>query len=221
MQIVTVTPSKRPEFWQYLAENIVLQKRKPDYSILLIDREEQCPTLDFETYLRYWNVCPVIIRNPDDNVVSGHLLNICFAAAERLIKTGMICLLEDDNLYGENYLAEAAGALVVHPDAVIIGKLHVRTRWMDGSRPPKYPEVGDPENPGLGLGGGTISMNVEGYRKYPSIRFDENDPYGDVSIMKAFFAEGLKVRYTSEENFWYQRWGKEHGHLWKCGDMFA
>lgn len=219
MKIVTVTPSNKPKLWPYLLDNISRQVRKPDIAILLINLEEQHPTLDWQYGISRAGVQPVVVRNPDNNTSLGHLFNLGFSRAADMLDKGLICVMSDDDCYEELYFDELEKFFLEFPNAAMIGKKYWRCRWMDNSRPPLFFPGGPAKHGERVLGddviaGSTISISAEAWRKQVMLRFSENDKLGDVGIRSNARNLGVPVYTTSSENFWLQRWGKDQGHLW-------
>jgi len=213
-RMVTVTPSLRPSMWANVAANIVRQIRKPDLSILVRHKTKVEPSL-WKEELAAAGI-PTIVLDAKDWFRLGDVLGMGFAEAARNMDIGLICTIDDDDYYGNCYLAELDDFFREHQDAAIIGKQIYRCRWLDNSHAPRLMCPRWTPNPEqcASVAGPTISVNVKLWRENPNFRHPIHDPVADVGIIMAAHACNLKVYTTTPDHFWLQRYGPEHGHGW-------
>ena len=242
MQIITVTCSKRPSMWlSNVIPNIERQRRPPDASLLVIHPKNFAIDGSIKKMLLSLpSSLSIEVGEPNWN--HGEISNYAFTKAENKILTGFMVTMDDDDYYGTGYLEEVERTFMAHSDAVIIGKRKYNVRRMDGRvNHPDCIEGGPPadsEGRVIWVGGPTISINVDAWRNFPSMRYPpipvDADGLLQYNAHLAWAYQGNRgnlktVNYyvngelsppfapiytTGTDEFFCQRYSSEHGHGW-------
>lgn len=242
MQIITVTCSKRPEMWlSNVIPNIENQRRRPDVSLLAVHPKSFAIDNSVrETLLSLQNSLQIEIGNSEWN--HGQISNFAFTKAADQISTGLMVTMDDDDWYGPGYLEEIEKTFLAHPDAVIIGKRKYNVRRMDGKI--NYRdciEGGPPEDQDgrvIWVGGPTISINVDSWRQFSNMRYPpipvdadgllqynahlawaNRGKDGNLKTVSSYIYGELlppfaPIYTTGTDEFYCQRYSREHGHGW-------
>lgn len=216
--------TRRPKLWDYVAESLIRQRRRPDIVAICphrIQGEEDPINKIFMSQA----LGRFLSRMEGAGIYSYPMSlkkGIAYGAAmhetvEGLIgamaESGLICKVDDDDFYGPEYFLQAEACLKAHPEAILIGKHGFYTMWTDCPREPLFWEaraknLEDGYYQVTYLGGPTICLSVAAYRKYPELRYDKTLSFGIddhlVRIARAIWANDLKEagEIGKEKNGW-------------------
>lgn len=171
VHVIAVVVTKRPEFAAYVARKLSWQSHRPSSVVI-------CTAV--ETY----DVAPIVAALPGVEVrlvldkearILGALRNFAMESAMTAAPdTAILCTIDDDDMYGPDYLAGIVDAWRRHPDAILIGRSS--WAWLAVTEPPKYPTPNNAWARGgltQGVAGATISVPAKAWRSRPTLRYPE------------------------------------------------
>ena len=201
--IVAVVVTKRPWLVEHIAMKLAWQTLRPSAVVVC-------------SALRSYDVGPIAAALPGAHVelvdggsrILGDLRNLAMqTAAERGGEHALLCTIDDDDLYGPNYLAGIADARARHPEAMIVGR--ATFRWQTTSELPIEPPSTDPDaRTGIvtGVSGATISIPASTWIRRPDFRYPGVHIGEDVAlqarafvhraIVGAYFGDFMAIRYA-------------------------
>jgi hypothetical protein len=201
--IVAVVVTKRPWLAEHIAMKLAWQNLRPSAVIVC-------------SALRSYDVGPIATALPGVHVelidggsrILGDLRNLAMqTAADRGGAHSLLCTVDDDDLYGPNYMAGMADAWMRHPEAMIVGR--ATFRWHTTTELPTEPPSADPDaRTGIvtGVSGATISIPASTWIRRPDFRYPGVHIGEDVAlqarafvhraIVGAYFGDFMAIRYA-------------------------
>ncbi len=213
--ITIATNTNRPQMYDYILNNIIRQETRPDLVILVVPPEHNPSRLVLSLLSEVSKNVQVIF---EPTQVLGNLQFRMHELAEKLMDTGIVIKMEDDDYYGEKYITEQAECFMHHPDAGMVGKVPYNVRWDEG-RGPTVLRGTDVKIDNNGrchwVCGGSICINIDVWRAVPKFRHRRDDVYGDASVIQAANDNNVPIYTTGPGNYFYGRWtAPGHNHIW-------
>jgi hypothetical protein len=208
LQAAAIVVTKRPWLASFVAQNLGWQSKKPAFVLVASSAAD-------------YDIAPIKAALPDATVdfvpVSadlnlGELRNLAMSiAAEQVDDDFLLCTIDDDDGYGQDYLEGLLDAFQRHPAALIIGRASFQ-----GIEVAEAPTIPPPPNPrvrkGLvpGVAGSTISVPAKLWRdrgefRYPPIAIGEDVALQAIArrergIVSANFGDYAPLRWRNAEH---------------------
>lgn len=228
MKIAAICTSKRPDFYHCFFQNMALQGRRPDFMVLCCHTDSKPKeSVGFSRLCAEIGLSASVIFHSGSKPY-GQAFNQAWSLAASLVgNDGILCKIDDDDVYGPRYFNTVLSCFESHPDAIMVGASAYWTIYPDSSAMPVYQELALASRPGtcVTVVGATICLKSEFFLKWPTLRFDESKIFGvDVGLMMTLHhlyrvATGTvdsPIYDIGHDQFIARRFVTgAHGHTWK------
>jgi spore maturation protein CgeB/SAM-dependent methyltransferase len=200
--------TNRPWQLAHAVAQVARQRHRPVQLVIALHGLDLDPAV-VAADVKAAGVDDVVVRAADRGLTLGGCLNLALEAAGG----DLIAKMDDDNLYGENYLSDLVTAFS-YTDAGIVGKwahyVHLRSSSATLLRFP------DAEHSYTDLvQGGTILARAEVIR---SLGFDDLPRAVDTTLLRRAGSDGVRVYAADRFNFVSMREADATRHTWQISD---
>jgi len=212
MRISVVIGTMRPWMYENIVRNIARQTRQPDKVILVYNKTSIEPNVVL-CGIRDLGI-PFVYQRASDYWGCTGMNRICYDMG--CPDSEVMCLFDDDDWYGKEYIQEVESVFKAHPEAVLTGKGIYRMAWVNHEHPPVMQHASErlPDGQCFSMAGSTISVNSDIWRSDPRLRIDPFAEWGDKDIIEKAKQIG-PIYDTGPYNFMVLRYQESHNHTWK------
>lgn len=207
LRAIAVVVTKRPWLADYIGRKLAWQTCRPSH-VVVCTAVADYDLSPIAAQLAGVEVDLVVV--PKEHVL-GQLRNAAMqAAAVRSDEHGILCTIDDDDLYGSNYLEGILDAWVRHPRALVIGRASYTVRIV--TEPPREPHVQASARVGrvISVAGSTICIPASAWYERPDFRYREIPIGEDIELLErartqgeiisAYFGDYVILRFTDERH---------------------
>lgn len=227
MDIVPVIVSRRPSMWQNVVDNILRQRVRPSFAVLVTHGMLPVPEVFVDAMEDNKIEFIADVRSAD--VSLGAVYNYAISrAVSDLCKEALISIWGDDDYYGADFTEAMQRAFEIHPDAWLLGKSAFATRYVGGRKDGRVVlyegRIKRADGHCGSFSGATLVFRSSLWEQYPTFRYpDSGVAQDDVFIQRVALTyfnstgiESLPPFYHVENGeFYAQRYADPaHGHLW-------
>jgi hypothetical protein len=213
--IITVLPTKRPNFYDKIIEFLSHQTVKPDLAVFSVPEFQFANSEHLSEWLDKAGIHTLVLREPPKTELSG-IYREAFDTVGRIVNDGFMMLMSDDCWYEPKFIEETRDMFLLHPEAAIMGKTKFHVRFIGMNRQ-EYDEchgIIQPDGTTTWVQGDTMALNIKTYNENDHWRCNRSGIMADTELGEWALAHKLPIYSTSVDNFYYQRYPASHGHIW-------
>jgi spore maturation protein CgeB len=207
--ISVVLPTNRAAQLEHAINSVAKQIHQPVQLVMVLHGLDIDPVVVADK-ARMAGITDVVVLPAAPELSLGACLNLGIAAAEG----ELIAKMDDDNLYGEHYLADLARAFD-YSDGELVGK-GAHYTYFEGSNTTMLRLPGLEHRYAHLVQGGTFLGKAEMFRTYP---FEDVTRGEDTRMVRRLKEDGVKIYSADRFNFVYWRSGDAEMHTWQADDI--
>lgn len=209
--------------WPNVVENILRQSARPSLCVLVTHGNLPVPDvfIDAMSEQSIEHICDSLHALVNPGVLTNHAFN---HAADWCADDALMCTMDDDDWYGENYLDSMLKAYAEHPDAWLLGKSAYTTRYIGfRSDRPNVDDAGrivDTQGHTKSLAGSTICVPSALWNAHSTLRFPDMGLGCDSEFIQTAArlsgTDPAPIYHVPDAEFYLQRYAvPTHIHAWR------